>query len=375
MNKWEVARVLDEIAKYVELSEANRFKSLAFEKASRAVSALDRDPAELIASGELQKTPGIGKTTASVIEEVLRTGKSRYLEELRKQYPAGIFELMRVPRLGLKKVGILYAKLGIGSLDDLEQACRTGRLKTLKGFGEKTQQKILEGIGYARKRESHFLLPVGLEAGEQIRERLADIDAVENAEVSGSVRRRLEVIRNVNIAVATRDFAVVKKALGNIVANIEELDANTVKGVARNAIDVYFHLAKPQEFGSTLLRTTGTTVFVDALLERAADRPAKSEEEIFERANAAFVAPERRGRAKLRGGEVGVLVEMRQPKRRDDTRAPEEPGADRPDGGEREDERRARERAPAHAGSSNAGSCIAAEPSSGLACGYTSVRR
>src|SRR5438445_210093 len=85
-------------------------------RASRAVSALDRDPAELIASGELQKTPGIGKTTASVIEEVLRTGKSRYLEELRKQYPAGIFELMRVPRLGLKKVGILYAKLGIGSL-------------------------------------------------------------------------------------------------------------------------------------------------------------------------------------------------------------------------------------------------------------------
>jgi len=181
MNKWEVARVLDEIAQYVELSEANRFKSLAFEKASRAVSALDRDPAELIASGELQKTPGIGKTTASVIEELLRTGKSRYLDELQKQFPAGIFELMRVPRLGLKKVGILYNKLGISNLDELEQACRTGRLKTIKGFGEKTQQKILEGIGYARKRESHFLLPVGLEAGEQIRERLADIDAVETA--------------------------------------------------------------------------------------------------------------------------------------------------------------------------------------------------
>ena len=261
MNKWEVARVLDEIAQYVELSEANRFKSLAFEKASRAVSALDRDPAELIASGELQKTPGIGKTTASVIEELLRTGKSRYLDELQKQFPAGIFELMRVPRLGLKKVGILYNKLGISNLDELEQACRTGRLKTIKGFGEKTQQKILEGIGYARKRESHFLLPVGLEVGEQIRDRLADVDAVENAEVSGSVRRRLEVIRNVNIAVATRDFAGVKKTLGSIVANIEELDANTVKGIARNEIDVYFHLAKPQEFGSTLFRTTGAPVF------------------------------------------------------------------------------------------------------------------
>ena len=311
MNKWEVARVLDEIAKYVELSEANRFKSLAFEKASRAVSALDRDPGELIASGELQKTPGIGKTTASVIEEVLRTGKSRYLDELRKQYPAGIFELMRVPQLGLKKVGILYNKLGISNLDELEQACRTGRLQTLKGFGEKTQQKILEGVGFARKRESHFLLPVGLEVGEQIRERLAGIDAVENAEVSGSVRRRLEVIRNVNIAVATRDFAGVKKALRNVVANIEELDANTVKGVARNEMDVYFHLAKPQEFGSTLFRTTGSAVFVDALLDRAGDRPAESEEEIFERASVPFVAPERRETADdLRRKRARSLVKL-----------------------------------------------------------------
>src|SRR5947207_201926 len=112
MNKFEIARVLDEISKYVELRESNRFKSLAF-----------------------------------------------------------------------------------------EQACKTGRVATLKGFGEKTQQKILEGIGYARKRESNFLLPIGIDIGEQIRERLADIDAVENAEVSGSVRRRLETIRNVNIVV------------------------------------------------------------------------------------------------------------------------------------------------------------------------------
>ena len=105
MDKWEVARTLDEISRYVELKESNRFKSLAFEKAARALAALDRDPEELVASGELQKTPGIGKTTASVIEELLRTGRSRYLDELRAQYPPGIFEMLRVPRLGLKKIG------------------------------------------------------------------------------------------------------------------------------------------------------------------------------------------------------------------------------------------------------------------------------
>jgi len=111
MNKWEIAKVLDEISKYVELSEPNRFKALAFEKASRAISALDREPADMLASGELQKTPGIGKTTASVVEELARTGRSRYLEELRKEYPPGIFELLRVPQLGLKKIGMLHDKL------------------------------------------------------------------------------------------------------------------------------------------------------------------------------------------------------------------------------------------------------------------------
>ena len=294
MDKLEVARTLDEISKYVELSEPNRFKALAFEKAARAISALDRDPAELAASGDLQKTPGIGKTTASVIEEVIRTGRSRYLDELRKQYPPGILELLRIPRLGLKKIGLLHDKLGIGSLEDLEAACRAGRLTTLRGFGEKTQQKILEGIALARKRESNFLLPVGIEVGETIREQLAGIDAIQNAEVSGSVRRRLEVIRNVNIAIATRDPKSVSEALWKIAANVETIDANTFKGVAHNEIDVYFHLARPQEFGSTLLKTTGSEEFVRALLERAGDRQAKTEEEIFERAGAAFVPPERR---------------------------------------------------------------------------------
>ncbi len=311
MDKWEVARTLEEIARYVELSEPNRFKALAFEKAARAIAALDRDPADLIASGDLQKMPGIGKTTASVVEEVVRTGRSRYLEELRKQYPPGIFDLLRVPRLGLKKIGLLHDKLGISSLDELEAACRAGRLTTLRGFGEKTQQKILEGIAYARKRESHFLLPVGIEVGEAIREQLAQIDAIESAEISGSVRRRLEVIRNVNIAVATRDPQRVFKALSKLVADLETIDPNTFKGIARNEIEVYFHMAKPQEFGSTLLRTTGSEEFVRALRERVGDEPAKTEEDIFERAGVPYVPPERRENADdLRRKRRRALVKL-----------------------------------------------------------------
>ncbi|HJT18307.1 MAG TPA: PHP domain-containing protein, partial [Thermoanaerobaculia bacterium] len=291
MDKWQVARSLDEIAKYVDLSEPNRFKSMAFEKAARAISSLDRDPADLIASGDLQKTPGIGKTTASVIEELVRTGRSRYLDELRKKYPPGIFELLRVPKLGLKKIGVLHEKLGIGSLDELEQACRAGKLRTLRGFGEKTEQHILKGIAFARKRESQFLLPVGIEIGEAIRAQLAHYDEIGNAEISGSVRRRLEVIRNVNIVVSTGDVDAAQKIFTKIVADLETIDETTFKGTARNNVEVIFHVAKPNAFGSMLFRTTGSREFVEAFGEI---KPAKNEEQVFERAEKVWVAPERR---------------------------------------------------------------------------------
>jgi len=282
---------LDEISRYLELGEANRFKALAFERAARSLRALDREPADLIAAGDLQKTPGIGKATAAIIEELVRSGSSRYLDDLRKQYPPGIFELMRVPSLGLKKIGILYETLGVGNLDELEAAARAGKLAKLHGFGPKTQQKILDGIEKARRRESQFLLPVGLDVGETMRAQLAAMDDVVDAEVSGSVRRRLEVIRNVNVVVATRAPERVVAMLPRIVENVEALDETTVKGVANSEIDVLFHFAKPAEFGAVLFETTGSKEFVDAFPHPL---KGKTERDVFENAGVAWVEPERR---------------------------------------------------------------------------------
>ncbi|HET7433528.1 MAG TPA: DNA polymerase/3'-5' exonuclease PolX, partial [Thermoanaerobaculia bacterium] len=122
MDKFTVASILDEISRYMELADANKFKARAFERASQAIEALDADIVELVKSGELYDVSGIGKGTGVVIEEVVRTGASKYLDELRAQYPPGIFELLRVPKLGLRKIGILYSELGVASLDDLEAA-------------------------------------------------------------------------------------------------------------------------------------------------------------------------------------------------------------------------------------------------------------
>lgn len=289
MDKFTVAKTLDEISRYLELSDPKPFRARAFEKAARAIENVDEDVVELVQSGRLLDVDGIGKGTAGIIEELVRTGESPYLAELRSKYPAGIFELLRVPRLGLRKIGELHAGLGIGSLDELEEAAQSGELAKLKGFGPKTAEQILKGIEFARLRESQFLLPIGLEVGELIRERLADVDEIDDAEVTGSVRRRLEIIRNVNIAIATKKRDAVVEKLAGIVANLEKIDDDTYKGLARNELDVWFHLSTPAEFGSTVLRTTGSREFVEAFGKIP---KARTEKASFK--DTPFIEPERR---------------------------------------------------------------------------------
>ena len=296
MDKWTVARTLDEIASYVELSEPTPFRARAFERAARKIETLDADLADLIKRGELTSVPGVGKGIAPIVTELVTSGRSSYLEELRAKYPAGIFDLLRVPGVSLRKAGILFSELGVSNLEELERAAREGRIAKLKGFGAKTQQKFLEGIDVAQKRAEKYLLPFGIAIGESLREQLAEISAIEDAEVTGSVRRRLEIISNVNIAIAARDpakaIAAIKKR--KIVDKIEDIDDMTLRGVARDDCEVLLHVVKPENFGSCMLVTTGSKEFVAAFLQNAKLTKARTEHDLFEKAGIAFVEPELR---------------------------------------------------------------------------------
>jgi DNA polymerase (family 10) len=296
MDKWTVARTLDEIAKYIELSDPNPFRVRAFERAARKIETLDQDITALVLRGELFAVPGIGKGIAPIVSEIVTTGQSRYLDDLRKQYPAGIFDLLRVPALGLRKIGILHSELGISDMASLERAAREGRIAKLKGFGAKTQQKILEGIGVAATRVSRHLLPFGLAMGESLREQLATIDAIEDAEVTGSVRRRLEIIRNVNIAIAARDVAKAIAAIKKrkIIDAIENVDDNTLRGAARDDAEVLLHITTPDNFGTCIFVTTGSKEFVAAFPKLLR---ARTEHELFEKAGVPYVEPELRENA------------------------------------------------------------------------------
>lgn len=271
VDKHTVARVLEEIGRYLQIEEKNRFRALAYLNAARRINAIDIPIEQLVRSGELQRTPGIGKATGAVIEELVRTGTSRYLEELRACYPAGIFELLRVPGLGLRKIGILYKELGIASVDELESAVRANRLLTLRGFGPKTQQKIGEAIEFLRSHRARFLLPKALEFAEMLRQRVEQLEGIDQVAIAGSIRRRFEVVKDVNLCVAAANLERTWRELRSIrfLDRIEPIDERTIEGQSRTGLPVRLHLCRPQEFATTLLFTTGSAAFVDGLVDYA----------------------------------------------------------------------------------------------------------
>jgi DNA polymerase (family 10) len=155
MKNEDIARVFGEIADLLELKDDNTYRVIAYRNAERELRSTGYDiPALLAAGEELPKMPGIGAELSSKIREICDTGTSKTLEKLRKDYPAGILDLLRLPGVGPKRVRLFYEKLGVGSLEDLERAIRSGRLRALGGFGAKSEQKILEAIQTVKLRNA-----------------------------------------------------------------------------------------------------------------------------------------------------------------------------------------------------------------------------
>jgi len=147
MKNEDIARVLGEIADLLDLKEENTYRVLAYRNAERELRSTGYDIPALLAAGEpLPKMPGIGAELSAKIREICETGTSRTLEKLRKDYPPGILDLLRLPGVGPKRVRLFYEKLGVGSLEELERAIRSGRLRALGGFGAKSEQRLLQAI-------------------------------------------------------------------------------------------------------------------------------------------------------------------------------------------------------------------------------------
>lgn len=209
MTKSQIATVLEEIATLLELKDENPFKIRAYANAARSLETFGGNLGDLQDEEALAKIPGIGKAIAAKIKELSGTGKLTYLEELRAEFPAAILELFSISGLGAKKIKALYEKLHISSIEQLREACESGKVAELPRFGEATQTKICEAIARRAKHSGHFQFGQIAADTESLRGDLAAHPDALQVDVAGSYRRRREIVRDVDLVVATKKPAAI----------------------------------------------------------------------------------------------------------------------------------------------------------------------
>lgn len=247
----EVATMLEEFADRLE-AKGVEYKPRAYRDAAESVREASQ--------GELKapKTiPDVGDAIASKIEELRETGSVEELEELRDEMPVDIEALTRVEGVGPKTVGKLYEGLGVTTLDELEEAAKKGRIQNVEGFGEKTEQNILEGIEFARQAAERTPLGESLPRARELVERVEGVESVERAVAAGSVRRRKETTGDIDIVVVSEDREATADAVTDW--DVEVVQKGDRKTSFREGDeDVDLHLVESQEFGAALQYFTGS---------------------------------------------------------------------------------------------------------------------
>jgi DNA polymerase (family 10) len=239
MNKNEVAFLLEEIATLLALKEnSSVFEVRAYENAARAVSSLDGDITRLVKEGRLKGTPGLGPTIIKRVEEMVETGGSPFLEELRTSTPAIKLEMMRIPGVGPKKINAIYDQLHVTTMSELEQACKDDKVAKLPGFGKKTQEKILQGIAFIAEHSNRFLYPIAEKEAERIRAALATLPEIVRLEVAGSLRRKRETVKDIDMVLSIDDNAGsdVRRKIMDYFTSQPSVKAITGKGETKSSV-------------------------------------------------------------------------------------------------------------------------------------------
>ncbi|MEK6650868.1 MAG: DNA polymerase/3'-5' exonuclease PolX [Bacteroidota bacterium] len=199
MDRKQIVGVLEEMGTLLELQGANPFKSRAFHAVARTLEGVTDDLAERARSETLTEIKGIGPGLAKVISDIVLTGRSIDHEQLKSKVPDGVLAMTRLQGLGPKRVRILHERLKLSTIDDLAKACREHRLADLEGFGAKTEENILRAIEASQKFVGKHRFPEAEEAAEAIVRTLRDLKQVQRCEVAGSLRRRKEIIGDIDI--------------------------------------------------------------------------------------------------------------------------------------------------------------------------------
>ncbi|MDQ7848695.1 MAG: DNA polymerase/3'-5' exonuclease PolX [Armatimonadota bacterium] len=280
MRNLALARIFSDIADMLEIKEESVFRISAYRRAARAMESLTEDVAEVAARGALQEIPGIGKSTAEKIEEFLKTGHIRYYDELRASLPEGITALMSVPEVGPKTAVLLYERLGVKTVEELEQAARQGLVRTLPRMGAKTEENILKGIELIRRTKERLPLGQVLPHAKEIEEALRALKEVKTLSLAGSIRRMKETIGDIDLLVTSSQPARVMEVFTTLPAVQRVLARGSTRSSVLLEVGVQadVRVVKPESFGAALQYFTGSKEHNVKLRERGVRRGYKLNE-------------------------------------------------------------------------------------------------
>lgn len=336
MDKEKVAAVLVEIGTLLELKGENPFKTRAYLNAARTLENLAEPLEKVVAEQRLGDIKGIGDALQQKITELVTTGKLAYYDELKASIPAGLIAMLEISGLGPKKVQALRLKLGIESVEALEQACKDGKVAELAGFGEKTQANIIEGIARRRRYASKHLLSVALEAAEPLLEGLRAHPDVIRCSAAGSLRRSKEVIGDIDLLASSKqpteviEFFVQQSGIIKVLARGDTKASVILEG----GIQADLRVVSDAEFPFALMYFTGSKEHNIVMRQRAIARGLRlneyglfrskdetrdpkllvscaDEAEVFANLDLAFVPPElREDHGEFAAAEQGELPRL-----------------------------------------------------------------
>ena len=276
-TKQDVLDMLRELAELTVLDEADpqSFRARAYESAAQSISAQGTDLGALSAK-ELVRLEGIGKSTAAKVRELLETGKVEKLDELRTKHPSSVVALLRIQGIGPKAVGKLRAELDVQSIDDLRTALAAQKLRGLKGFGAKSEEKIAHALQRLEEQGSVDRTPisVALPLAERIVARMREVPGVTHASYCGSLRRFSETIGDIDVVVATKEHAPVMEALVsmNVVERVLVRGDAKTSVVTRRGTQIDLRAVSAEQLGAAQLYFTGGKGHNIKLRQRALTR-------------------------------------------------------------------------------------------------------
>ena len=288
MNNRDAAQVFYNIADLLEIKGEQIYKVLAYRRAAESILSLGRDLRGVWKEGGLETIPGVGKAIGAKIDELLRTGKLEFYEELKAEVPATLAEVLRVGDVGPKKAARFWKELGITTLDQLERAARDGRLRGLSGMGEKSEARILASIEALRRRQSGRI-PIGTARpiAESLLQRLRQAPDVAKAEMAGSLRRWRETVGDLDLIVGATDPDAVMQAVRQFpeIARIKGQGETKFSAELVDGLRVQLWVHPPERFGTALQYATGSQAHNVRLRERALDLGLSLSEHGFKRSD------------------------------------------------------------------------------------------